>query len=959
MKQVQVQDGKFSIGDAPPAWVEDVALPPADATRPLVLRLADAQFLVADVPVTYFHSALTINDASGLSDLSQLPIDFIPEYQKLQIHSIRILRGGDALDRTKSVSVRFLQRDTGLEQGVYSDVVTASFLIDDLRVGDTLEYSFSVSGQNPVFDGKYVESSNWDQSYPISRRRLVLNYPASRAIKWRLVGDVAGKSIGPVESVKGDMRKLVFEETAIPEVIAEPALPTDFVRLRWLQFTEFSDWNEVARWADKLFAVNTTESPEFSKLVDELKSLKSDEERVAKALEVVQSEIRYFSVALGENSHRPAQPGEVLKRRYGDCKDKSFLLTALLKAVSIDSRPMLLSVRRRTGLDKMLPSPLSFDHAIVQVKLGNRTHFLDATRLGQYGRLDRMGQTHEDSEGLVVAPDTSAMTTIKTPNIADLVRNEISETALVPELGGEGEIRRQTIANGAAAESMRVFFQQTSRDRLQAAYAEHVASNYPGAKLIGDVAMNDDRRNNVITVTTRFTVPKLTKEEGQLWYLRFSPSNLREAIAPLPTSGRTMPLALSSFPYEAKYSLSVEFPGNVRAPRDGLKHSVKNKSFVYDAAIAYGGSNTTTNITLKTLTPVVEPKDFKAYTDDVSSLGHVIAILVPLPKKFVRSGKVAAKEDFGKRLRRNYTEQVAAQTKLIGSGTLKGEKLASAYCERSASKLYLGKIREAFADLDKADKLVPNDPVLARCRGEANFRSAAFDKSAADYTRAIALDDKDAWSFQARGMDRFYSGDYEGAITDFAKATELADDRRRPYTDLWLASSYRRLKKELPDDLKARAAADPRGDWPRPVLATMTGLIKVDDLLAILESKTGDEKITAGSETYFYLGQLHFDQGDRAAAEEYFRKALATDVFPYIEYITSKFELDARAVENQTVTGSVAAPNPASGSAAMPASTASPTDINAPVQSEKAAPVRKNKARKEDPNWNTNPLQVQ
>ena len=199
MKQVQVQDGTFSIGDAPPAWVEAVALPPADTSHPLVLRLADTQFLVADVPVTYTHHALTINDASTLSDLSQLPIDFIPEYQKLQIHSIRILRGSDALDRTKSASVRFLQRDLGLEKGMYSDVVTTSVLIDDLRVGDTLEYSFSISGQNPVFNGKYVEQAAWDLSYPISRRRVALSYPAGRSINWRLVGDVAGKSISPVE----------------------------------------------------------------------------------------------------------------------------------------------------------------------------------------------------------------------------------------------------------------------------------------------------------------------------------------------------------------------------------------------------------------------------------------------------------------------------------------------------------------------------------------------------------------------------------------------------------------------------------------------------------------------------------------------------------------------------------------------------------------------------------------
>ena len=756
------------------------------------------------------------------------------------------------------------------------------------------------------------------------------------------------------------MRKLVFEEAAIPEVIAEPALPIDFMRGRWLQFSEFSDWNDVARWADTLFSVNASESPEFSQLVGELTSLKSDEERVAKALEVVQSDIRYFSIALGENSHRPAQPGEVLKRRYGDCKDKAFLLTALLRAVSIDSRPMLLSVRRKSGLNKSLPSPLTFDHAIVRVRLANRAYFLDATRQGQHGRIDRMGQPYEGAEGLVVAGDTAGLTTIETPNILDLMRSELSETAYVSEMGGDGEVQSRSIANGQDAEALRVLFQQVSRDRLQALYTEVVAKNYPGAKLLGDIAINDDRLNNIVTVTTRATVPKLTKEEKQMWYLRFSPSNLAGAIAPLPTSGRTTPMAMPYFPYEGKYTFNVEFPASVRVPRDSLKHSVKNSNFTYDASILYNGSSTTTNITLKTIAAVVQPKDFKKYSDDVTALGHAISALVPVPKRFVRPGKVAAKEDPANRLRRQIADNAAAQTRLINSRTLTGVKLASAYCDRSTYNLYLDKLKQVFADLDKAYKLAPADGAIAVCRADANFHIGAFDKSAEDYSRAITLDAKDSWTFQGRGLTKFYSGNYESAVTDLTKASELADASRRTYVDLWLASSYRRLKKELPDDLKARSAADPRGEWPKPVLAAVAGVLKADDLIAILESKTGEDKLLASTEAFFFLGQLYLDQGDRAAAEEYFKKARATNALMYIEFVTAKFELDALAGGNQIVTGAVAAPKPTSGSAAAPTSAAapSPTGISAPEQSPTAPPPVRKKKPATNPDWNTNALQL-
>src|SRR6185295_17749112 len=112
------------------------------------------------------HRAMTVNDTASLTSAGQLPIKFVPQYQKLQLHAIRVLRGDAILDRTASSSIRFQQRDTGVEQGVYSDEVTVSVLINDLRVGDTLEYAYSLHGTNPVFAGRFAEAAGWDQASP-------------------------------------------------------------------------------------------------------------------------------------------------------------------------------------------------------------------------------------------------------------------------------------------------------------------------------------------------------------------------------------------------------------------------------------------------------------------------------------------------------------------------------------------------------------------------------------------------------------------------------------------------------------------------------------------------------------------------------------------------------------------------------------------------------------------------
>src|SRR5262245_10151268 len=153
LKEVQIAAGAFSLADPIPTWVEPVAIPEASQAYPIVLRLADTQYLIDGTPIVYVRRALMVNDAASLTAAGQIAIPFVPQYHKLQLPAVRLLRKNESLDRTASSTVRFLQRETGLEQGVYSGEVTASILVSDLRVGDTLEFAYSLHGQNPVFGG--------------------------------------------------------------------------------------------------------------------------------------------------------------------------------------------------------------------------------------------------------------------------------------------------------------------------------------------------------------------------------------------------------------------------------------------------------------------------------------------------------------------------------------------------------------------------------------------------------------------------------------------------------------------------------------------------------------------------------------------------------------------------------------------------------------------------------------
>ena len=188
----------FSLADPVPTWVEPASLPEIIQSQPIVIRL------LTPIPRRSNSGGLCpprneINDASSLTAAGRISISLHRNMSTFELHAIHVLGGAEMLDRTKTSTICFLQREQGLEHGVYSGRVTASILIDDLRVGDTLDISYSTYGQNPVFGGKYIGLTGWDQSAPTLLRRVILNHPADRKIAWRMIGDRPAEPIAPRE----------------------------------------------------------------------------------------------------------------------------------------------------------------------------------------------------------------------------------------------------------------------------------------------------------------------------------------------------------------------------------------------------------------------------------------------------------------------------------------------------------------------------------------------------------------------------------------------------------------------------------------------------------------------------------------------------------------------------------------------------------------------------------------
>ncbi len=895
LKEISVAANSFVRGAPLPAWADVLPIPPAVPTRrSIAVRLEDTHLLVAEKPVILVNLAQQVNDPSALGQIGQVAMHFIPQYQKLVLHRAAILRGDQVIDQTATAQVRFLQREAGLEQGVYSGVITASMLLSDIRVGDTLHLQYSIEGANPIFGARYVQGVPWQRPVPVQIRRVTLNAPEARAIQWKWNGDTEASKLVPEITIRNGMRRLRFEERDLPAVELETLLPRGAMPLRWLQFSEFADWAEVARWADGLFPSDEPLPDELVPLVQRWLRLPSRSDQASQALQWVQSEIRYYSVSLGESSHRPHAPAEVLKNRYGDCKDKSFLLMRILQSMGIPAHAVLASLGAPQGAGKVLASPLAFDHAVVQANIDGREYYLDPTRLGQRGPVDRMGQALEEASVLVVGRDTRTLSVVVSPNRREFLRNELSEKFRLDAFGDDGELQTRQVFTGVAAEMLRLTLARVDTARMQRALQTNLERRYPGITVIGTPELADEIDQNRITVRAKFKVPKLATADNGNWVMRFAPVNLQNMIAVPPSAARNFPLALPAFPFVFEYSAEMQWPQSVSAVLGPATQRIADTAFTAEIARSFRGNVSKMSMRFEPLTNSIAPKDVPTMVADVRTMERAIGGAMIVNANQVNGGGFLGigRKTLQDTLRTRAEATIERTSKAIAGGQLGGDDLAQALCLRSDARSELGKTAEALKDAQEAVKQAPSLGAAWFCQGNANWSLGDFEAATHDFGKALAFGSNAADVYYRRGQARFFDGKLEQAADDFAKAVvDRPEENDKAYARLWQVWTLQRLNRPLPPELQAAASAEPTGAWPRPALAMLAGQLTPDQVIDQIGRKSGDDQELALVEGWFYIGEYLLNAKQPDKAREAFDKARATGITRYIEHAAAGFEL--------------------------------------------------------------------
>jgi hypothetical protein len=291
-------------------------------------------------------------------------------------------------------------------------------------------------------------------------------------------------------------------------------------------------WQGIGIWYDALARDRMAPTPEIAAKAAELTAGKTDFYDKTEAIaEFVQKDIRYFTIEKGIGGLQPHPAADIFRNRYGDCKDKATLLSAMLSSVGVHSIIVLVD-SHRGFVDPAAPSSLG-NHAIgaieipasyqspklrsvVTAKSGKRYLIVDPTsEKTAYGQLENFLQ---GGYGLLVEGKDSEI--IQLP-ILNPELNSIHRTAtlhLKDDGSLEGAITEKRF--GDISEWVRNLYSQGDARQQQKSLDDRLSNDFTSFKVADFKVADIASLNTPVTTTYNLTAERYGRAMGPLLMVR-------------------------------------------------------------------------------------------------------------------------------------------------------------------------------------------------------------------------------------------------------------------------------------------------------------------------------------------------------------------------------------------------------------------------------------------------------
>lgn len=373
----KAQDDQIQRGPVPDWVVPSELMPvPDDASGLVFVRRQDALAHVDERGQSQYQGyRIRILHPNALQ-IGNISTAWNPASGPPVVHLLKVHRGSETIDVLATTSFEILRREDQLEAAKLDGILTAVLRVPDLRVGDELEVGLTTRLNDPTLGNHAAGVLFLGPSPGPGRYRLGLSWDKGLKPSVKMTSDMAA-----IARPRDGGVDFAFDN---PAMLTPPKdAPARYQWQRVVEFTDFADWATISRHFAPLFA-KAARIPDGSPLAAEADRIAAAHarplDRAAAALKLVQQDVRYIYVGLGNGNLTPATAEETWQRRYGDCKGKTALLLGLLARLGIEAEAVLANNSGADdGLDERLPNPAMFDHVLVRVRIDGTAYWLDGT----------------------------------------------------------------------------------------------------------------------------------------------------------------------------------------------------------------------------------------------------------------------------------------------------------------------------------------------------------------------------------------------------------------------------------------------------------------------------------------------------------------------------------------------------------------------------------------------------
>lgn len=590
------------------------------------------------------RSILKILSSEGVQEMSDLSVDFDPEYESLTFNSILIHRKGEKIDKLPAAEIKVVQREQSMERYLYDGTKTAYINLTDVRTDDVIEYAYTLKGYNPVFKQHFSQYLYFEYSFPYQKLHQRVIVPKGREIYFHYRNGEVKPTLH--ETALNKEYTWTLENTQA--LLVDNNTPYGYDPYRYMAITDFKDWGAVKDWGLQQFVVTPEQENKVkNKLPKDLLS-GSLEERLQKSIRFVQDEIRYLGFENGVHSHQPHAPEKVLDQRFGDCKDKSLLLVVIARIQGVEAAPIFVNTSIRNKINEEPPTYYGFDHCVAQLKYSGKTIFIDPTISNQGGSLETLHFPFY-AKGLVVDAQTKDLSDLSEPAIYGTTEEQIFE---LTEIGKSARLTVRTTYVGKDADSQRSEVSSTDLETMQKNYRTFYANTYPDIIVEKPLDIKDDRAENIVVIEEYYSIEnfwKPLKDSESKIYCEFYPQSIDRLVSIEKSTQRKAPYRLT-YPLSFKHITLIKLPEPWNAQNDDTE--VNSEYYTFSSTVNNEGTEITITNHYRTKASEV-PVDFintfvedhqkilselnynltydkSAATDDYSSAKSPVTLLVLL-----------------------------------------------------------------------------------------------------------------------------------------------------------------------------------------------------------------------------------------------------------------------------------------------------------------------------------------